>query len=1095
MNERWGLVTVGNKRQKPFRRASTARLGIEPLEARQLLAIVPAGFTETPIATGLTSPVTLEIDNSGRVFVAFQDGTIRVIENDQLRATPFAVLNADGSGERGLQGIELDPDYETNGYIYVYYTAATPASHNRLSRLTINPTTGNTMLPGSEVVLLDLPNLSTVGNPIWHMGGAIHFAADGTILVQVGDHQDTSKPQDMQHPFGKVLRIRPDGTIPTDNPFYNAANGITWQDYIWSAGLRNPYSGDVNPVTGQFYVNDVGAGSWEEINDATSAGRNFGWPTTEGSFNPATFPNFTNPVHAYSHSQDCAITGGAFYNPSLLQFPAQYHGKYFFSQFCSGQIRVLNPAQPTQIEIFATNAEFPMNIEIAHDGSLYYIARGAGAGGNPGTGTGKVLKVVNDIQIPPQILVQPGGTLGSVGLSATFSVTAAGSPPLTYQWQKQESSGSTFANVPGGTSDTLTVAGLTLDDHLDRYRVLVSNAFGSVTSDAATLSVTTNQPPVVSIDSPAIMTRYAGGDQFTFSGSATDPETGALPASSMTWQIDFHHHTHLHPFYPATSGISSGTFAIPTTGETDSDVYYRIRLTVVDLAGLSTTVYRDIHPRLSTFTVTTNVSGGQVDVDGAPRTGPEYITGVVGIERSLAAKPAVAIGLVQQPFAQWLDGTTSLARGFSTQASHETYAALYLDAAQHLGFPSDFPVLNWPGTNGQGPFSRDKSNGGIGVNDGNPLRLNGVQYQRGLGVHAHSDLIFPLEGKYRRFISDLGIDDEIASGGSAIFQVFADGVLRYQSGVMTASSVTQSIDIDMTGVQEMRLVVTNAGDGNTNDHADWAGARLIRATSGSDLKINFQLAGAAVPVGYLPDVGQVFGDRGNGFQYGWSSNHTDVSRDRNANPDQRLDTVIQFHQGQTWEIALPNGIYQVTVAIGDAGFSTTQSLYAEGAAWWESEATAANDFRLQTQIVHVRDGRLTLDQGTAGEKATRINYLEITRSAQATTLLPYRDADLNLDGRLNLTDVNAFIAAWGTNTTSMSLTDRIRNGDFNFDGVTNLADWGILHQAWQRNPTQGQGFVAIVSHASEDAQPASRERRRLRSTDQALVQLFAEWEK
>ena len=138
--------------------------------------------------------------------------------------TPAIQLDADGSGERGLQGIEVDPDFHDNGYIYVYYTAAHNqagqlASHNRLSRLTVDPTTENTIIPGSEVILLELPEFSTLPtnqNPIWHMGGAIHFLPDETIVIQVGDHLNNSIVQNNNTPLGKVLRVNRDGTPATE---------------------------------------------------------------------------------------------------------------------------------------------------------------------------------------------------------------------------------------------------------------------------------------------------------------------------------------------------------------------------------------------------------------------------------------------------------------------------------------------------------------------------------------------------------------------------------------------------------------------------------------------------------------------------------------------------------------------------------------------------------------------------------------------------------------------------------------------------------------------------------------------------------------
>lgn len=147
--------------------------------------------------------------------------------------------------------------------------------------------------------------------------------------------------------------------------------------------------------------------------------------------------------------------------------------------------------------------------------------------------------------------------------------------------------------------------------------------------------------------------------------------------------------------------------------------------------------------------------------------------------------------------------------------------------------------------------------------------------------------------------------------------------------------------------------------------------------AGDTWLVNFQLAGAPTPTRYLADTGLVFGDRGGGLFYGWSSDHTDVSRDRGIHPDQRLDTLIHFHQGQTWEFALPNGLYEVTVSIGDAAFDSTHTLNVEGVNFWNSVYLLPGDFRFHTQQITVSDGRLTLDQGAAIEKATRIDYIHI----------------------------------------------------------------------------------------------------------------------
>ena len=331
-------------------------------------ATLPTGFSETPIS-GLTSPTAMAFSPDGRLFVCQQGGQLRVIKNGALLPTPFVSLNVDSSGERGLLGVTFDPDFASNQFVYVYYTATTPAVHNRVSRFIAN---GDVALTSSEAIILDLNNLSGAMN---HNGGAIHFGPDGKLYIATGENATPSNAQSTNNLLGKILRINADGSIPTDNPFFNTLTGNTRA--IWALGLRNPYTFAFQPGTGRMFINDVGAGSWEEI-DVGQAGGNYGWPNCEGS---CSNPNFINPLFAYPHSgastTGCAITGGTFYNPSVSNFPAAYIGTYFFADFCTGFIKRIDPTTATLTD-FATGISSPVDLQVGQDGALYYLARGAG---------------------------------------------------------------------------------------------------------------------------------------------------------------------------------------------------------------------------------------------------------------------------------------------------------------------------------------------------------------------------------------------------------------------------------------------------------------------------------------------------------------------------------------------------------------------------------------------------------------------------------------------------------------------------------------------------------------------------------------------
>lgn len=328
-------------------------------------ATLPAGFTETQIS-GLSNPTAMEIAPDGRIFVCQQGGSLRVIKNGALLSTPFLTLSVDPAGERGLLGIAFDPNFATNNFLYLYYTVPSSPRRNRVSRFTAN---GDVVVPGSETIIWELDSLTGATN---HNGGAIHFGPDGKLYIAVGENATASNAQTFSNMLGKVLRINSNGTIPTDNPFFNSASGNNRS--IWALGLRNPFTFAFQPGTGRMFINDVGQNTWEEINDGI-AGSNYGWPTTEGA---TTNPSFRSPLFAYDHSQGCAIAGGAFYNPATVQFPPSFVGKYFFADLCGGWIRLFDPAAGSASN-FATGISQPVDLKVDPDGSLYYLARGSGS--------------------------------------------------------------------------------------------------------------------------------------------------------------------------------------------------------------------------------------------------------------------------------------------------------------------------------------------------------------------------------------------------------------------------------------------------------------------------------------------------------------------------------------------------------------------------------------------------------------------------------------------------------------------------------------------------------------------------------------------
>ncbi|MFC4454820.1 NPCBM/NEW2 domain-containing protein [Deinococcus sonorensis] len=164
-----------------------------------------------------------------------------------------------------------------------------------------------------------------------------------------------------------------------------------------------------------------------------------------------------------------------------------------------------------------------------------------------------------------------------------------------------------------------------------------------------------------------------------------------------------------------------------------------------------------------------------------------------------------------------------------TGGPRHTIRALSIDDGDNTLSNEDWTAA----TSGWGPIEINRSNAGFKGGDGKTLMLNGESYGTGFGVHSDSSMTFDLSGKCDTFTSDIGVDDEVGSLGSVVFQVWADGTKLYDSGTMTGDSDTKSISVDISGKDELKLVVTDAGDNNYFDHADWANATL-RGCSTSD---------------------------------------------------------------------------------------------------------------------------------------------------------------------------------------------------------------------------------------------------------------------
>jgi glucose/arabinose dehydrogenase len=601
----------------------------------------------------------------GRVFVCEQSGALRVINaNGQLVSTPFATVPARDQDEQGLLGVALAPDFATSGTLYVHYTGEDARS--RIHRFAASASNSN-VAAGAGTEILVLPEDPSFGYN--HQGGALGFGVDGKLYFTVGEHNHSEYAQDVDSPFGKILRLNPDGTFPANNPFYTSPSA--WRSAVWTLGLRNPFSFAFQPGTGRLFVNDVGGGLREEVNEVT-AGANYGWPLTEGKFDAAQHPTFTNPLHDYERGiVGDAITGSSFYNPAAnvtRPWPASYHGKYLYTDYGSTYLKTLGPADNFSASTTFTNdlPPRPIDVEVAPlTGDVLVLTRGS-----EGNGNGALMRIAYTASDAPSIGTQPQNKTVAVGQPATFTVAASGTPTLSYQWQRDG------VDIGGATGTSYTLASPQLSDSGARFRCVVTNGFGTATSDAATLTVTANQPPTATITAPTSGATYHAGDTISFSGTGADGEEGALPASAFTWRVDFHHASHTHPALPPTDDVTAGSYETPNNIETAADVWYRVHLTVTDSGGLSHSTYRDVTPITANVTLATNVAGLALSLDGAPFTAPVTFTGVAGVQRSIGAPQAQTVGGVTYEFASWSDGGNAT-HTIATPDVGTTYTATY----------------------------------------------------------------------------------------------------------------------------------------------------------------------------------------------------------------------------------------------------------------------------------------------------------------------------------------------------------------------------------------------------------------------------------
>ncbi len=688
----------------PRRLVTFALLALPLLTSRAAVAGPPAAFTTVPIASGFSLPTAFAYAPDGRIFIAEKRGVVHVVDGSMDHVFLDISAETNEIGDRGLLGLMLDPQFATNGWVYLFHIqepnpgnpdAAYPAI-GELFRIRASAGDRNVADPSTRKALIT----GFDNHYFSHSGGGLRFDGAGRLLVSLGDgssYNDVDaaalNTYNLDSLNGKLLRIDPatgDGVF--DNPYYDPTSPGATRSKVLARGFRNPFRFGIEPASGDVYVGDVGWFYWEEVNRVPLVWGNpdreldFGWPCYEGAsgtlakqpfyagdartaaacktiYPPAdggTGIGVTPSVYAYPSSDPGgqngeAIVGGVFYRGGA--YPAQFVGRYFFGDFARNRFQTL--ALPATVEDFGTPGDWanPVDIQLAPNGNVAYL----------GIGDGTLREIVYTGGNRPPTAVALGLPLdGRAPLRVRFVADQSFDPDgdkLYYSWD---------------FGDLTRLRNHTNVRHLDRvpgtYHVVlrVSDRRDGGAIGTAALDVHVgNDAPTLTFSAPTAADSFRVGDTIPFTLAANDADDGPLGGQSVHWQVLVHHGGHVHFFASGTG--TSGTFTVPDHGDTS---FVEIQATATDSVGA--TVHASIMPTLRRvpLTITSTPAGVAMTIDGGTRTTPFTSQSTVGSTHSVAAPPNVTIDGTSYVFDGWSDGLGAT-HGFTTPAGGVTLTAHY----------------------------------------------------------------------------------------------------------------------------------------------------------------------------------------------------------------------------------------------------------------------------------------------------------------------------------------------------------------------------------------------------------------------------------
>ena len=304
----------------------------------------------------------------GRLLFTERAGQLRILNNDSTLSEPLkGVPEVFNQGQGGLLDVTLDPDFANNQRVYISF--AEPGNDSTASTALGYGALRDDRLEDFTVIFRQEPKVKGPN----HFGGRVVFAPDGNLFLTLGERFKFDPAQNLDNHLGTVVRLKPDGSVPEDNPFVGQADA---RDEIWSYGHRNTESAAIDPATQKLWIVEMGPMGGDELNQP-EAGKNYGWPVVSWGQNydgtdipnPPTRPEFADAVIHWTPT--ISPSGMEFYTGNM--FPAWQQSALIGGLTASGLVRVrIDGEQAEEVERIPLAARV-RDVEQAPDGSIYVL--------------------------------------------------------------------------------------------------------------------------------------------------------------------------------------------------------------------------------------------------------------------------------------------------------------------------------------------------------------------------------------------------------------------------------------------------------------------------------------------------------------------------------------------------------------------------------------------------------------------------------------------------------------------------------------------------------------------------------------------------